>query len=442
MNAHKSCKFAFAIVGLGNLLLTSAWCQKITSLERDRAQGMLQLIANDVRKHYYDPNIHGLNWESVVQASKQKIDQADSFNRAQSEIAALLDSLNDSHTYFLPPQHSYRHDYGWQAQLIGDRCYVIRVRPGSDAEAKGVRPGDELLALNGFSTTKDNFRRMEYAFNTLRPQPALRLDLRDPAGKERTSDVITKIIDKKKVMDLTARGGGGDIWDMVRENENKNHERRARMADYGDELMILKFPAFFFSDTDIDSIIGKARKCKALIVDLRGNGGGSVETLQSFLGAMFENEVKIGDRVGRDEKKPMIAKARGHRFEGKLIVLVDSRSASASELFARVVQIEKRGVIVGDNSSGSVMEAKRYSYKSGMDTVVFYGASITDADIIMTDGKSLEHAGVIPDEAILPTARDLAEGRDPVISRAAGMAGVKLSSEAAGKLFPYEWPDE
>jgi carboxyl-terminal processing protease len=416
---------------------TAARSQKMTAIQRDEVQSMLREIAADVKKHYYDPTLHGLDWDRNVREAKTMIDQANDLGQAVAEIASLLDSLKDSHTVFLPPERLNRYEYGWIAQTIGTHCYVTQVRPGSDAEAKGIKPGDELLAVNGYAPTKQNLTRMEYLLRALRPQPVLHLQLRPPDANARVVDVATKIIEGNR-----ARDPRDDLQYKEHWIDTTKLQRKARFADFEDKLLILQFGEFLYSPEEIDSMIGKARKHSALIIDLRGNGGGAEEALTLLLGRMFDHEVKIGDRVGRDARRPLIAKGPSPKFEGKLIVLVDSRSASAAEIFARVVQTEKRGAILGDVSSGRVMGAQLYIHRSGAEKAMFYAASITEADLIMTDGKSLEHVGVTPDEIVLPTATDLANGNDPVLARAAAMLGVTLSPQAAGKLFPYEWPPQ
>jgi C-terminal processing protease CtpA/Prc len=71
-----------------------------------------------------------------------------------------------------------------------------------------------------------------------------------------------------------------------------------------------------------------------------------------------------------------------------------------------------------------------------------YATSISSADLEMSDGQSLERVGVAPDEVLLPTADDLAKGRDPVMAHAVKLAGAEMSPQAAGKLFPVEWADD
>jgi C-terminal processing protease CtpA/Prc len=113
----------------------------------------------------------------------------------------------------------------------------------------------------------------------------------------------------------------------------------------------------------------------------------------------------MADIKTRKESKPVIARTRGKNsvFEGKVVVLVDSDSGSASEVFARVMQLEKRGTVIGDRSAGAVMRSIYRSYEMGTERIVSWGANITNADAIMSDGKSLEKVGVIPDELVLPT---------------------------------------
>jgi carboxyl-terminal processing protease len=427
---------------MAGFLAAPAWSQKMTNLDRARALDMLDEAARDVQKYYYDPHFHGLDWNAEVREKREEIRSETTLNMSMAHVAAALDALNDSHTFLLPPARPYRHDYGFQMEMVGDRCFIARVRPNSDAEAQGLKRGDEVLAVNGFQPTRDNLWKMDYGFRVLRPLPGLRLAIRNPEGQDRQVNVAAKFTQTKRVWDLTS-ASGNDIWDIIREGETDEHLRRARTSEVGDALMILKLPEFMFDQAVIDDLIARARKHQTLIVDLRGNPGGAVDTLKYLVGGIFPDEVKIADRVGRKERKPEVAKSLGGKaFSGKIVVLVNSKSASAAELFARIIQLQKRGVVVGDRSSGRVMEAKHYEHQIGADTVVLFGVSVTESDLIMTDGKSLEHTGVTPDETVLPSAADMANNRDPALSRAAALLGVKLSPEDAGKLFPFEWPKE
>ena len=429
------------LLTVAGLFTSQAGSQQISKYDCERAFSMLNEVAKDVETHYYDPKLHGLDWEATVADTKQKIKSSPSFDAALTQIAQALLSLNDSHTLFEPPPMSYFVDYGFHEQIIGDRCYITHVRPGSDAEAKGLTPGDELLAIGNYRPARETLWMMEYRYYVLWPAAGFRLALRDERGQQRQVDVMAKFTPRGRTWDLSGWG----IPDLVRRAEDRGQLARPRWAEVGDDVAVLKLPTFMLAEPDVKALIKRACRRPGLILDLRGNPGGRSDTLSYMLGAMFAADVKIGDRVGRRESKPMVAKSWNQAaaaFGGKLVVLVDSRSASASELFARVVQLEKRGLILGDRSAGSVMEATRYHHDSVTNVQVLYGAEISDADIIMSDWKSLEHTGVTPDELVLPTAADLASGRDPVLSRAAALLGATITSTDAGKMFPYEWPKE
>jgi C-terminal processing protease CtpA/Prc len=103
------------------------------------------------------------------------------------------------------------------------------------------------------------------------------------------------------------------------------------------------------------------------------------------------------------------------------------------------MQLEKRGTVIGDRTAGAVMRAKGYPHETGVDTVAFYMISVTDGDLIMSDGKSLEGTGVVPDELLLPAGGDLAMRRDLPLARALSLAGIQIPADKAAALFPVEW---
>ncbi|HEY6444065.1 MAG TPA: S41 family peptidase [Candidatus Acidoferrales bacterium] len=406
--------------------LTKAQQTALSKGERDRNRQILNDAYDAVKEHYYDRNYHGVDLKALHSEYATKVEESESNGQAFRMIAAFLGKLNDSHTFFIPPLRPYSFDYGYRMQMIGDRCFVTAVRPGTDAEAK-AHVGDQVLNLDGYSVNRTDFRALSYYLGELAPQPMSSLDLLTPGGQKEAVRITVKFEKKQEVIDAFGP------WRWAKQVDG------SRQVVVGDATF-WKMPIFLANDSTVDHLFSSARQHKTLILDLRGNPGGAGGTLERMLGYVFDHDVKIGDRITRTEKRPMVAKSRGgHVFSGNLIVLIDAQSASAAELFARVVQLEKRGVVLGDRSSGMVMEAQIYPYTQGLANVVAYAIEVTEADLTMTDGKSLEGNGVVPDEIILPTAQDLAAGRDPVLARAAQLAHVKLDPVEAGEMFPVEW---
>ena len=404
--------------------------------DRERALDLLDNVSKYIHDTYFDPKMNGLDLHGVVEKARQKIVAANSLNEALTDIAIAVDTLNDSHTNFSPPPRPSQVDFGFHYQIIGNSCFVTRVRPGSDGEVKGLKPGTEILAINGTTPTRQNLWNIEYLDYFLEPSQEMRLRVRSLSGEEREMSVDARLV-PRQYLDYREGMGGNGWLDEVRKNENANHRMRMRLAQLGD-VGVLKFPWFWYDVDDLYSMGGRIRKDRALIIDLRGNPGGAVETSKYFTGMFLDHDAKVYDRVERKKTSAEVVKsAHNHYFSGKLIVLVDSKSASAAEIFARVMQLEKRATVIGDHTSGSVMEAISVPFSSaGVD----YGVGVTVANLIMGDGQSLEHHGVTPDEIMLPTPADLASSRDPVLAYAAKQLGATISPEDAGKLFPYEWP--
>jgi C-terminal processing protease CtpA/Prc len=400
---------------------------------------MLSDAYDAVRHYYYDPTFHGVDLDARYREYTEKVKTTASLNAGLALVADFLNGLHDSHTYFSPPARPYKIDYGYRVMAIGDQTFVTRVRPETDASGK-VKAGDQLVALNGRPLTRENLASAEYTFNILEPQPSTRLTLRSPTGTDREVVVQTKVVPGRQFRDLSLFGAdpAGELSDLIKEQEAQDFIYRQQVAELGD-VMIWKMPTFVIENSEIDKIFSIARRHQALILDLRGNPGGLIDAMRRVVGNLIDHDVTIAEEVMRKDRTKLVAKTRGNVFTGKVVVLVDSASASSAELLARVIQLEHRGVVVGDRSAGDVMVTQFHAYDQGGTIVILYNFAVTAANLIMGDGKSLEGVGVTPDTLALPTAMDLAAGRDPVLAQAAASVGLSLTPVAAGLLFPFEW---
>ncbi len=428
-------RFTYLVALLGSMLLLVEFgnAQSFDRIEKGRMKDILGVIKSEVRKNYYDTSFHGIDLDARFKAAEEKLTQATSTNQSLAIIAQVLIDFNDSHLYFAPPATTLAVDYGWRMQAIGDKVYITDVKPGSDAEAKGLKPGDQVVSVSGFRPSRKELWKVLYYYDIISKRDKLTLSIISP-GEQSPRDLEIKSQLHKRPQLIT-------FTTYYRLDEDfYNPENDKHRFQISDKLAIWKMPSFDYDPDQVDGLVGRVKNSGALILDLRGNGGGAVKTMEALTSNLFDKDVKIADLRGRKEMDPSVARSRGKSgFHGKLFVLIDSNSASASEIFARLVQLEHRGTVLGDTSAGAVMQARFYPEEAGSENLVPFGVSITMADVVMSGGKSLEHVGVVPDEIILPTPADLAAHRDPVIARAVELAGGKMTPEDAGKLFKYYW---
>jgi C-terminal processing protease CtpA/Prc len=431
---------AFAALALALLFAaTTARAQQTLSASRDAGRMMLGVLKDDVVKNYYDPTFHGVDVEKNFKEAEAKIKEANSVAEILIIIGQAMMSLDDSHTFFMPPSYAVRIEHGWVMQMIGDKCYVVAVQPGSDAEAKGLRPGDRVLSVESTLPKREDLWKLQYTFFLLAPRPSLHVMVEKPDGRRVTYETKAVVHEGKTVLQLNT-GVSSDRNDIIREMETDARLNAHRYVSAGEDALIWKMPNFDLSDIQVNEMVDRARKHKALVLDLRGNGGGSEQTLLRLVGGLFDHDVKVGDMKRRKESKPLVARTRGaNAFTGQLVVLVDSDTGSAAEVLARLVQLEKRGTVIGDRTAGAVMRGRSFDHQLGQTLVMLYGSSVSDADLVLPDGHGLERVGVTPDELMLPKASDLASQSDVVLARAAELVGVKLSPEKAGAMFPVEW---
>ena len=408
--------------------------QEMTGFDRERDRLMLRAVEKDLHQYYYDTTFHGLDLTTLFDSAEARIKRARSNSEAFFTIAVTLNSLRDSHTFFVPPQRTTDVEYGWSLGTVGDSCYIVKVDPKSDAAARGVKLGDRVVAVDQFAANRTDRWNLEYLYRQLVPRAAVRLVLRSPGDTVRSIVVQGKVVPRPAIMDLTH---GDDIWRMIREEENFERSQRSPYVELGTDIVVLQLRTFMVEDREIDRFVKRAQGFKALVLDLRGDLGGEEWTLLRLAGALVGSDT-FGVRHQRHQTEPLSTRADGPRFTGTVVVVVDAQSASAAETLAYLLQMRKRGAVVGDRTAGAVMEANGYAHRVGTDVVVSYGTLVSVADIVFADGTRLEGRGVSPDEIVLPSGADLAAQRDPALARAIALAGRNVSAEEAGSLFPIE----
>ena len=429
---------SLAVIGCAEFHLFLAPPQKVNKVEQGQAKEILHQVQDVVEKHYYDPGFHGFDLRARFAEAERKIDSSPNLLSGLGQVEWAVEGLNDSHTFFIPPLRNVIVDSGWFMEMVGDKCLITAVQPGSDAFKQGLRPGDEVLHVENYEPNRGTYSKIAYRLSVVAPLAEYHFVVAGPGQSARQLTVKSRL--EAFAQTFNGFNGGDGQHQLLRLRRGYSILARTRTEKLSDKVLVWKLPEFNLSPGEVDSHIDSARKYDTLIFDLRDNQGGGEESLRWMIGGFFDHDVDVAQILSRKGKEPLRIPSRGGKaFTGRLLVLVNSRSASAAEVFARVVQIQKRATVIGEQTSGEVGRGELFPLRQNGATIISYSVNVTVGRLLLSDGADLEGAGVTPDVNSLPTQEDLANNRDSVLAAAAGLAGVTLTPDQAGKLFPVMW---
>ncbi|SDL88709.1 carboxyl-terminal processing protease [Daejeonella rubra] len=284
-------------------------------------------------------------------------------------IQEILKQLDPHSAYLAPEEAQLMSDdlegnfngIGIEYYILNDTLLVTSVNPGGPAFKAGLRHGDKILAIN----------------------------------KKAVSGI--RITSRKVVEQIRGKKGSSVELLVKRDTVNRNFSvLRDRIvvssidADYmlGDQTGYVKISKFGAqTDEDFHASVLKLKKqgMKNLILDLRDNGGGYLNSATALADEFLKDKALIVYTEGLHEPRTdYFASSKGEFEDGKLVVLIDENTASASEIVAGAIQDLERGTIIGRRSFGKGLVQEQFDFGDGS------ALNLTIARYYTASGRSIQ----------------------------------------------------
>jgi carboxyl-terminal processing protease len=322
-----------------------------------------------------------------------------------------ITGLYDPHTAYFPPERKEDFEVsmtgqitgiGAQLQQKGDYVSISKIITGSPCWKQGdLEVGDKILKVAQGADDKEPIdmvgMKVRKAVNYIRGEKGTEviLTVRKLDGQKMDIPIIRDVVELESTFAKSAILGEGD-----------------------DKMGYIRLPKFyvnFYGDANHDCAEDvraeleklKSENVKGVILDLRNNGGGSLQGVIDIVGLFIKEGPVV--QVKAPGRKPQVLKDDNNDlvYDGPLVVMTNRFSASASEIFAAAIQDYKRGIIVGSQSTfgkgtvQNVLDMDRAVGANANDVKPLGALKLTIQKYYRINGGTPQLRGVTPD-VVLP----------------------------------------
>ena len=356
-------------------------------------------------------------YKYAVKRIKQS-ESEDVFQLVMNSFARVV----EPHTSYLSPRNAERFQMEMNLSLEGigavlraeeDYTVIQSVISGGPADAsKGLKPKDRIV---GVAQADKDFEdvvgwRLDDVVDKIKGPKGTTVRLQVLSGEsDDISDIkeVTIVRDKIKLENKAAKSAVY-FEDIGINSDEVDDSAKAAPIIKGKKLGIITIPSFYNDlSRDVKKEIAKLKEqeVQGIIIDLRGNGGGSLPEATLLTGLFIDKGPVVQIRNGANRVDVHRDKDGISYYDGPLTVMVDRYSASASEIFAAAIQDYGRGVIIGEHTfgKGTVQQHRGLGRVYDLYEHPLGSIQYTIAKFYRINGGSTQHRGVLPDIAF-PTA--------------------------------------
>ena len=318
----------------------------------------------------------------------------DTVKLIQGANSGLVDAVGDIYTVYMNPQESKSYSdtlsgnigagIGAEIGIKNGNTTIIRTLSGNAAIKAGLQANDVILKVNDQSTSGWT---VEKAVSQIKGEEGTTVKLTVLRGTETKDYTITRAIINVPSVESSVNNGVGTLTISRFDNETGNLARIAAQEF-------------------------KKQGVKSVILDLRNNGGGYVNTAIDVAGLWLDNKIAVTERSGDIVKETKKTGSNALLSGIPTVVLVNGSTASASEIVAGALQDYKVAKLVGDNTFGKGSVQELLPLDNGAEL------KVTIARWYTPNGKNIAKGGIKPDVTVSYTQKDIDSGNDPQLNEA------------------------